>query len=123
MDSSPTREYSHFTCHNIIPAIEADIKQYKTCVDCCMQDATIRKRKWHKAKASAAQQATAPNSKGVSVEAFAYIFTENDSNGQKQQRTTDPIIISEDSNDRHIDVSIIYTTAQKTFTYHCSHHQ
>lgn len=72
-----------------------------------LHDATTRKRKQHEAKAIAAQQATALGSEGVFVEASAGISTENGSNDQKQQRTIDPIIISEDSDDEHDDVGII----------------
>lgn len=120
MDPSPARECSHSTCHNIIPATEAGIKQYRTCVDCRMRDATTRKRKRHEAKAIVAQQATALSSEGVSVEASAGISGENGLNGQKRQRTTDPIIVSEDSDNEHNDVSIIHATVQKT-TYQYYH--
>jgi hypothetical protein len=41
----------------------------------------------------------------------ADIFTKNGSNGQKQQKTTDIIIISEDFKDKHDNVSIIHITA------------
>jgi hypothetical protein len=54
MDPSPARECSHSLCHNIILATEADIKQFRTCVNCHIWDATIRKRKQYEAKAIAA---------------------------------------------------------------------
>ena len=111
MDPSPARECSHSSCHNIIPATEAGIKQFRTCVNCCTRDATTRKRKRYEAKAIAAQQASSLGSEGVSAEASAGISTENGSTGQKRQKTTNPIIISEDSNDEHDNVSIIHITA------------
>ena len=114
MDPNWDRECSHSTCHNIIPATKAGIKQYRTCVDCRVQDATTKKRKRHEAKAIAAQQATALTSKGVSARASAG----NGPNGQKRQRTTSPTIIIEDSDDKHNNVSIVGSIAWKTLTYY-----
>jgi hypothetical protein len=115
--ASPARECSHSTCHNIIPATEAGIKQYKTCVDCRVRDATTRKRKRHEAKATAAQQATVP-AEGVSAEASAGISAGNGPNSQKRRRTTGPTFISEDSDNEHDSVSIASSIALKVVTHH-----
>jgi hypothetical protein len=118
LGTSPARECSHSTCHNIIPATEAGIKQYRTCVDCRVRDATTRKRKRHEAKAISVQQTTAPASEGVSGEVSAGISAGNGPNGQKRQRTTGPTFILEDSDDEHDSVSIVGSIVLKAFTYH-----
>jgi hypothetical protein len=107
MDPSPDRECSHSTCHNVIPATEAGIKQYRTCIDCRVRDAATRKRKRHEAKAIAAQQATTL----ASAEASAGALAEDSPNGQKRQKILGPTIVLEDSNDEYDDVSIVGSIA------------
>ena len=118
LGANPDRECSHSTCHNIIPATEPGIKQYRTCVDCRVRDATTRKRKRQEAKAASAQQATTPASEGVSAEASGGILAGNSPKGPKRQRTTGPTPTLEDSDDEHDSVSIVGAIALKAVTHH-----